>query len=217
MVHKTLFDKELAKTGFRVAIFGSTRVKKGDKTYAVVYRLAKMIGHEGIDIVTGGGPGLMEADSTGHAAGSKGTNNSHTLGLLIKLPKKQRTSKNLDIKHEFSKFSERLDTFMSLSNAVVVASGGLGTLLELVYTWQLAQVKNLCNTPIILLGDQWPDFIKWIKRWPLKHKFMSERDLEYIFSAKTCDDAMQILAEAHDLYKKGDKNLCLNIKKYKVD
>lgn len=71
------------------------------------------------------------------------------VGLRINLPFEQEVAAHLDIKKEFDKFSSRLDNFMRLSNAVVVAPGGVGTLLELLYAWQLMQVKTICNVPII--------------------------------------------------------------------
>ena len=63
---------------------------------------------------------------------------------------------------------------MLFSNAVVVAPGGVGTLLELLYTWQLVQVKHIRHIPIILLGEMWPDFIKWLEREPLKRKYFEK-------------------------------------------
>ena len=113
-----------------------------------------MLGEKGIDVVTGGGPGLMQAASAGHNAGMKNSKKeSHSIGLLIKLPKEQKTAEFLNIKNEFQRFSNRLDRFMELSNIFVVAPGGIGTTLEFFYTLQLIQVKQTCNVPVILLGN----------------------------------------------------------------
>ncbi|MEK6858562.1 MAG: LOG family protein [Nanoarchaeota archaeon] len=209
----TRFDRETQKTEFRVAIFGSARIKKNDPAYKSIYALAKMIGSRDIDIVTGGGPGLMEAASEGHAAAHKGK--GHSLGLLIKLPEKQRESNHLNIKREFHRFSERLDTFMQLSNAVVVAPGGLGTLLEFFYAWQLIQVRQICDIPLILLGDHYQELIAWIKKGPLKHRYMEKQDMKSLFLAKTPQEAMHIIEQAHVQFKRDGKNICLNIKKYR--
>lgn len=213
MVNK--FEKELKDGHFRVAIFGSARIKRGDGDYKKVRALAKEIGRREIDIVTGGGPGLMEAAASGYDSGRKNGKN-HSLGLLIKLPKEQRTTKHLDIKKQFHVFSHRLDHFMLLSNAVVVAPGGMGTLLELVYSWQLVQVKQICNIPIILFGKQWEELIKWVKKWPLKNGFMSKEDLDSIFIARTIDEVMGIIDATHAAYVRGGKNICLNVKKYRI-
>lgn len=212
---KKTFTQSAQEKHFRVAIFGSARIKKGDKTYKLVYELAKKIGERSIDIVTGGGPGLMSAATEGHASGDK-KHKSHSYGLLIKLPSEQKSAKHLDIKREFEHFTDRLDTFMVLSNAVVVAPGGLGTLLEFIYTWQLVQLKEICDIPIILLGEQWHELIDWIKKHPIKNRFMSPSDLNSIFFANTLEQAMNIINHTYKMYKQGDKDICLNIRKYKL-
>lgn len=207
--------KELKKGDFRVTIFGSARMKKGHQEYKQVYKLAKMIGERGIDLVTGGGPGIMEAASAGHKIGNKKTK-AHTIGLNIKLPHEQKINRYVDIKFEFHRFSERLDNFMLLSNAIVVAHGGVGTLLELVYAWQLMQTKHICNIPLILLGEQWKGLIKWLKNEPLKRKFFNKDDLELLFLAKNYKEAINIINITYKEFRKGNKDFCLNYKKYKI-
>ena len=185
---------------FRVAIFGSARIKNNDRNYRLIYRLAKRIGKKDIDIVTGGGPGIMEAASRGHDAGSKG-NGSRSLGLLIRLPREQKANRHLDVKKEYLHFSERLDNFMTLSSAVVVAPGGLGTLLELSYAWQLMQVGQSCQIPIILIGDMWKHFIRWSKKWQLGSKYMNREDFRSVYTVSTVEKAMKIIEDAHERYK----------------
>jgi uncharacterized protein (TIGR00730 family) len=208
---------KIDKKHFRVAIFGSARTKKGEKTYKQVHTLAKMIAKEEMDLVTGGGPGLMDAASRGHHLGRKDKpNGSHSIGLTINLPNEQTGGYHLDIQKDFDKFSGRLDTFMKLSNVVVVAPGGIGTVLELFYTWQLLQVKHICdNVPIILLGPMWKGLIDWMKKQPMKKKLISPKDLENIFLVNTCAGAMKIINRAKEEFNSGSKNVCLNIKKYK--
>ena len=208
---------EINDDHFRVTIYGSARLKKDDKAFKQVKSLAKMLGEKGIDIVTGGGPGLMQAASLGHSLGMKNSKKpSHSIGLLIKLPKEQKTAEFLNIKKEFQRFSNRLDKFMELSNVFVVAPGGIGTTLELFYTLQLIQVKQTCNIPIILIGNMWPPLIKWLEDYPLKNKLMNKEDLSPIFLAKDIHEAMKMINQAHQHFKKGDKNICLNYKKYKL-
>lgn len=205
-----------SKGHFRVCIFGSARLKEGDPEYDIVYKLSKMIAEEGVDIITGGGPGLMEAASAGHHAGRK-DGNTHTFGLTIHLPREQKTSQHLDIKKEFSRFSERLDNFMILSNVVVVAPGGVGTLLEFLYTWQLVQVKHICDIPIILLGEMWPELIQWIEKWPLEHKLLTPEEMHSLFLADDCEEAIKIIRKAYSEFKKGGEDFCLTYKKYKIN
>lgn len=206
---------EINKDHFRVAIFGSARLKKSDKNYQMVYTLSKMIGAEDIDIVTGGGPGIMEAANSGHKAGSKGV--AHSWGLLIQLPKEQRANKSLDIKKNFYKFTSRLDSFAELSNVFVVAPGGIGTTLELFYIWQLTQVKKIRDeVPIILMGNMWKPLIKWVKKWQVKKSLVSEADIKGIFFAKTPEKAMKIIKEAYELHKRGKKKISLRLREGEI-
>ena len=134
---KPKIPKDIDVEHFRVTIFGSARLKSDDPRYKQIQSLAKMVAKEGFDVVTGGGAGIMEAANKGHKEGRKGNKDIHSFGLNIKLPMEQVANKHLDIKKDFERFSNRLDYFMYLSNIVVVAPGGIGTLLELYYTWQL--------------------------------------------------------------------------------
>lgn len=206
---------EVYEKHFRVAIFGSARIQKGAPTYEEIYKLAHMIASENIDIVTGGGPGLMEAACKGHNDGRQ-CEESHSIGLNIDIPAEQQPNRHLDVKKDFARFSKRLDTFMILSNAVVVAPGGVGTLLEFLYAWQLVQVKHVCNMPIILLGDMWHDFLRWVEKHPLEKKFLEKKDLEHIFLAKDSFDAFRIIKRFYDGYKVGE-DVCLNFKKYRCE
>ncbi|RMD66851.1 LOG family protein, partial [Candidatus Pacearchaeota archaeon] len=186
------FEGELAKREFRVAIFGSARIKRNDALYKKIYTLGRMLGERNIDIVTGGGPGLMEAASKGHKAGSAKTN-AHTIGLNIKLPREQEFNPYLDFKKEFYTFSARLDSFMQLSNAVVVAHGGVGTLLEFFYTWQLEQVEHICHIPIILFGPMWRGLVSWLKSQPLRRGYFDKKDLANIYHAESCSRVIEII------------------------
>ncbi len=208
-------DDELYQKHFRVAIFGSARIKEEDPAYDEVYKLTHMIASENIDIVTGGGPGIMEAACKGHRDGRK-NGEIHSIGLNIDIPAEQKPNRHLDIKREFDRFSKRLDTFMVLSNAVVVAPGGVGTLLEFAYTWQLVQVEHICNIPIILLGDMWVEFLKWVEKYPLNRKFLEKKDLGGIFVAKDSLEAFRIIKRFYDGYHEGE-DICLNFKKYKIE
>ncbi len=206
---------------FRVVIFGSARLKPGDSVYEQVRRLARLLGREGMDVVTGGGPGLMEAANLGHREGREDPasvdGNSKSYGLNIKLPFEESPNPHVDIKREFDRFSERLDHFMHLANAVVVAPGGVGTLLELAYTWQLMQVEHICHIPIVLLGDMWSDFLKWVKQWPLEQQLINPEDYEMLYLVRTCDEAYEIVRSAHRQFVANAASVCLNLEQYQPE
>ncbi|MAG77625.1 MAG: hypothetical protein CL811_12795 [Colwelliaceae bacterium] len=208
--------EEVKKKEFRVTIFGSARIKKDDPVYKQVNKLARMIGERGMDVVTGGGPGLMKAANLGHREGSK-KSGAHSIGLGIRLPHEQKFNKGVQVSEEYKRFSSRLDKFMLLSNAIVVAPGGVGTMLEFFYTWQLMQVEHICHIPVILMGDMWTYLIKFLEKGPLQKKYFELKDLNLIFYAKNCNEAMKIIDEALKHFKEGGENFCLNYKKYRIN
>lgn len=212
---KDPLEEELNKNHFRVTIFGSARIEPGDPEYEEVYNLAKKIAAENIDIITGGGPGLMDAANKGHRDG-RTCDETVSIGLNICMDDEQKPNRHLDIKKEFHRFSYRLDTFMTFSNAVVIAPGGVGTLLELLYTWQLVQVNHICHIPIILMGDQWVTFLEWIEHYPLKRGLLDQEDHDLLFLATDSNEAFDAIKKFHEGFLKGE-NICLNFKKYKIE
>ena len=196
---------------FRIVIFGSARIEKCDPCWNIIYDLAKRIAEEDMDVVTGGGPGLMNAASEGHYAGDV-RKNAQSIGLQIILPKAQRDANHLDIKKEFSSFSVRLDNFIELANTVIVASGGVGTLLEFFYTWQLMQVKMIRHIPIIFLGEMWPELIRWIKKWLLKNSLLDKKDIDLLFLVKNNDEALILIKKAYEKFKKEEAKRARSLK-----
>ncbi|MBP6217961.1 MAG: LOG family protein [Oligoflexales bacterium] len=186
---------------FRVSIFGSARLKADTEAYQMVYDLAKQLALKGVDIVTGGGPGLMDAANKG---AKDGGTLARSIGLPIELPFEVDANLHLDVKRQHRRFSSRLDEFMRISHAVVVTPGGIGTLLELFYTWQLIQVKHIRPRPILLLGGEkmWPDLMKWIKKWPLEMNLLSEKDMENIVFCKSVNQAINILKPEIEIFQK---------------
>ncbi|MBW1785711.1 MAG: LOG family protein [Deltaproteobacteria bacterium] len=198
---------------YRVAIFGSARLKEGDKIYQDVFAISKGLAEHGFDIVTGGGPGLMLAANSGHKSANSGT---HSLGLNIRLPFEQIANPYLDIKEEFDRFSDRLDSFVSLSDVVVVCPGGIGTLLELFYAWQLVQVEHLCETPIILFGEMWSGLLDWLQNEVLFRELFSHEDMNHIFHLNSPADVVSLVSKIHDDRSKVE-HVCHNFKKYRVE
>lgn len=198
---------------YRVTIFGSARIKEGDHIYQDVYLIARGLAELGFDIVTGGGPGLMQAANAGHKSLPTDT---HSIGLNIKLPFEQQANKYLDIKREFNRFSDRLDTFMSLSDVVLVAPGGIGSLLELFYAWQLVQVQQICETPIILFGDMWAGLLAWLKAEVLERRLFDVRDMHNIFHLTSVENVIQFIKRFHE-DRQIMEHACVNYDMYRVE
>jgi len=204
MKKKKNIKQELDIHEFRVAIFGSARIKKNDKLYKQTFNLAKAISEHNIDVVTGGGPGLMMAANAGHEAGDI-DRKSDSVGLRIKLPWELGDNGHLEIKKEFDKFSERLDYFMALSGAVVVMPGGVGTSLEFFYAWQLVQVKMVNPIPIILMGKMWEKLYEWIEKYPMKKDYISPSDVKNIHVVKNNKQALEIILKYYKKFGKPNK------------
>lgn len=221
MDQKDIFCKEaMDPSHFRVVVFGSARPKPGDALYTEVVHLGAAVADMGFDIVTGGGPGLMEAANVGHQvraaelreAGVDG--HVHSFGINIALPFEQHINPGVKISREHERFSTRLDEFMALANVVVLVPGGVGTMLELFYTWQLVQVKHICNIPIILVGDMWEGLLTWLKDVPMEGGMFSLDDLHVLKHVKNCEEAQEAIQEWHDLFVEKGEEVCLNWKKY---
>lgn len=202
-------EKELQRDHFRVAIFGSARPKPSDPVYQDAYRLAKDIAGLGLDVITGGGPGLMEAASLGHRDGDP-EGITHSIGVNIKLPFEQSVNPGVEVSDEHERFSTRLDEFMLLSTAAVVMPGGIGTALELFYTWQLIQVHHICKMPLILVGEMWLELIYWVIDHQLKDKYISPEDLNSVICVKTVDEALEVIKDAKKVYDEKGRDACMN-------
>jgi len=132
--------------GFRVTIFGSARAEPGTSAYEEVKLLAQDLAAMGCEIVTGGGPGLMQAAGRGE----------QSIGIRIQLDFEQQTNPFVGQAYEHGTFFSRLHHFVLVSHAFVVVPGGIGTTLEALMIWQLLQVRRLYGTPLIMIGRMWP-------------------------------------------------------------
>lgn len=186
---------QLDREFFRVCIFGSARLSENDPHYTMVERLAYLLAREGIDIVTGGGPGLMEAANKGAQRGRQESHsNSRSIGLPIDLPFEEVVNPHLDVKTIHRKFSSRLDEFMRLTRAIVVTPGGIGTLLELVFAWQLLQVGHIPYRPIILMDSKmWQGLVDWMKGEQLARGLVDMDDFKFIHLADRPEEALSII------------------------
>lgn len=184
---------------YRCCIFGSARIKPETKAYDDVFKLARYLAWNGIDTLTGGGPGLMEAANMGAKLGQQEkSTKSLSYGLSIQLDFEPEPNKHLDVKRHHHRFSSRLDDFMRLSHSVVVTPGGIGTLLELYFTWQLIQVRHITHRPIILLDKQfWSGIMDWMRDIPLERGLIGAKDFDCISIVDTPEEAFEIVSAHH--------------------
>jgi uncharacterized protein (TIGR00730 family) len=187
---------------YRVTIFGSARAQPGSFVYNEVRRLAEALAEMGCDIITGGGPGLMQAANAG-AAASNDSNGNRSVGIRVDLPFEQEANPFVEQAFEHKTFFTRLHHFVLTSDAFVVVPGGIGTVLELTMIWQLLQVKHVHDTPLILVGKMWADFVDWAKLNLLKPELAlaSPADLAIPQCVNTADEAIALIRERHGLWR----------------
>jgi uncharacterized protein (TIGR00730 family) len=183
---------------YRVTIFGSARAKPGTYVYDEVKRLSAALGEMGCDIITGGGPGLMQAANEGTAA-VNATERNRSVGIRVDLPFEQEVNPFVEQAFEHKTFFTRLHHFVLTSDAFVVAPGGIGTVLELTMIWQLLQVKHVHDTPLILIGKMWAELVDWAKRNLLKPELplANVDDMAIPRCVNTADEAISLIREHH--------------------
>jgi uncharacterized protein (TIGR00730 family) len=148
---------------YRVSIFGSARVTPDSWAYAAVRDTSAELTRLGCDILTGGGPGLMQAANEGAKLADPDGTLRRSVGIRIELPFEQDVNAFVTEAYEHKTFFTRLHHFVLASDAFVVTPGGIGTVLEMLMVWQLLQVRHLRDTPLILAGHFWDGLLDWAK------------------------------------------------------
>jgi uncharacterized protein (TIGR00730 family) len=181
---------------YRVTIFGSARATETSFAYHEVRRVAEALSAMDCDVITGGGPGLMRAANEGAAQAGKG---GQSVGIRIDLPFEQDVNPFVTDAFTHRTFFTRLHQFVLMSDAYVVAPGGIGTVLELMLVWQLMQVKHVQNAPLILVGKMWSGLVEWAREAFLQadHPLVNPEDLAIPQCVESADEAIAILNEFH--------------------
>jgi uncharacterized protein (TIGR00730 family) len=178
---------------YRVTIFGSARAKPGTFAYEETKRVAKALAEMGCDIVTGGGPGLMQAANEGveNAGAAK------SMGIRVDLPFEQEVNPFVELAFEHRTFFTRLHHFVLASDAFIVAPGGIGTVLETMMIWQLLQVRHLEGTPLIMVGRLWPGLVEWVRDEMLSFDtpLINAEDVKIPVCVANADEAIAIIRE----------------------
>lgn len=183
---------------FRTVVFGSAKsfIKPGHPLYDAAYQLGFWLGQMGIDAVTGGGPGVMEAVNAGLLAGRQSVLVRST-GLSLELPSEQAANQFLSNEYHHKIFFTRLHHFARLGKVFVALPGGIGTVLEVFIIWQLLQRGHLKGLPLILVGDMWLGLIEWMKTTMVANGFVTEEEMQLVLIVSTEDLARPVIAEAH--------------------
>jgi uncharacterized protein (TIGR00730 family) len=183
----------LAELGPAVSIFGSSRTLPGTPQYDNAERIAAGLARAGYSIITGGGPGAMEAANKGAAAA-----NGVSVGLGIELPLEQGLNDYVDIGLEFRYFFVRKMMFVKYSQAFVVLPGGFGTMDELFEALTLVQTGKITKFPIVLVGGEyWSGLLSWIRNAMADGGMVTFGDLELLHVADGPAEVVQIIQAAH--------------------
>lgn len=196
--------RRTTRANFRVTLFGSARLQPGTPAYEKVKALAAGLAAMGCDIITGGGPGLMQAANEGAIVG--GADATGSVGIRIELPFEQDVNSFVGQAYEHRTFFSRLHHFMIVSDAFIVVPGGIGTLLEASLAWQLLQVNKLYQTPLIFVGQMWAELVEWGKRHMLIEgsELASEADFTIPRCTLTVDDTIALVREAHEVWRRSE-------------
>jgi hypothetical protein len=175
-----------------VTVFGSARTPPDHPAYALARELGVCVGRAGYAVITGGGPGIMEAANRGaREAGAL------SVGCNIELPHEQQPNPYLDIQLRFRHFFARKVMFLRYASGVVICPGGLGTLDELFELLTLMQTGTIRHFPVVLLGDgEWDELLGWLRRHALADGRIAAEDLSLVARAATPDEACSIIDDS---------------------
>src|SRR5215831_4737959 len=183
----------LAELGMAVSMFGSSRAQPDTAHYELAMRISAGLARAGYTVITGGGPGIMEAANKGAASA-----NGLSVGLGIELPQEQGLNDYVDVGLEFRYFFVRKTMFVKYSQAFVVLPGGFGTLDELFEALTLVQTGKITKFPIVLVDSSyWSGLLSWIRDTVIAQGNVSPADLDLLSIADDPDDVVRIIKAAH--------------------
>jgi uncharacterized protein (TIGR00730 family) len=193
--------ERMAKIGPCISIFGSARTKPDNPYYQLATEIGKQLAEAGYGVITGGGPGIMEAGNKGAQLGK-----GKSVGLNIDLPFEQNHNPYIDAEHnlEFDYFFVRKVIFVKYSQGFVIMPGGLGTLDEMFEAMTLIQTKKINKRPVVLVGSSyWTGLVDWIKNVMLaQENYIAPIDMNLFKIVDTPEEAVKYMDEfykTHDL------------------
>ena len=177
-----------------VALFGSARVAEDHPAYGAARATARLFGERGWAVVTGGGPGVMEAANRGAKEGG-----GLSVGFNIELPHEQRSNDYLDIQYTFAHFYVRKVCFVKPSEGFVIFPGGFGTLDELYEALTLIQTDKVLDFPVVLFGsDYWTGMLEWIREAPLREAMISSDDVELLHLTDDPEHVVELVVDCYE-------------------
>jgi uncharacterized protein (TIGR00730 family) len=184
--------EELAGLGPAVTIFGSARVARDDEAYATAVEVGRLLGEAGFAIITGGGPGIMEAGNRGaREAGAT------SVGLNIELPFEQHVNPYVDVEVDFRYFFVRKTMLVKYAQAFVIFPGGFGTMDELFEALTLIQTGKIRDFPIVLFGrDYWGGLLEWVRSAMIVEGKAAEADLGLLTVSDSPTEARDIVLDS---------------------
>lgn len=191
-VELELAVETLTGLGPAVSIFGSARLSSTHAAYQIALEIAEKLSEKGISIITGGGPGVMEAGNKGCQLGKNG----QSIGLNIKLPREQSPNLYQDVSLFFEHFLTRKTIFMEYSAAYICVPGGFGTLDELMEAMTLMQTQKMALKPVILVDREfWQPLMGWFESQFLKHEMIVKGDLHKFILVDSADEVLETLTK----------------------
>jgi uncharacterized protein (TIGR00730 family) len=179
--------------GPAVSIFGSARIREGSDEYEAARKVGRKFAESGWAVITGGGPGVMEAANRGAREGG-----GLSIGFNIELPHEQHENPYLDIEYTFKHFYARKVCFVKPAEGFVIFPGGFGTLDELFEALTLIQTGKAQNFPVVLIDtDYWGEMLDWIKGEMLPDGMISHEDLDLLHVTDDLDEAVQTVLECY--------------------
>ena len=177
-----------------VAMFGSARVGEDSVPYREARAVARRFAEAGWAVITGGGPGVMEAANRGAREGG-----GLSVGFNIRLPHEQRSNPYLDIAYTFDHFYARKVCFVKPAEGFVIFPGGFGTLDELYEALTLIQTGKVLHFPVVLFDrDYWQEMLDWIRAELLADGMISPEDLELLYATDSGEEAVQIVLDCYE-------------------
>lgn len=174
-----------------VSIFGSARSKPDSEVYKETMKVAKLLAENGYGIITGGGPGLMEAGNKGALDGG-----GESVGLHIHLPNEQNCNPYVTTRCDFRYFFVRKLMFVKYAMAYVVMPGGMGTMDEFAEAFVLAQTGRIKPFPIILYGSEfWSGLTDWVRKVMVKQGYMNEEEMNFAVTLDTPEEVLKYIQE----------------------